>query len=230
MIYRCGFCNREYKRKTYYTKHMNICEYLYKNKRERDILNEEIDDTPDIRTMYEIILELTNKNKLLEEKVDKLTKFINYKNNNLNYIDILKNNYSNIITFYDFINSINIDNQQIDIIFKNNIIDGITKIFKIILSDNNIPIKSFKQNPNILFVFNDKWCIMNNDLITILLSNTFKKLLNIIIEWQNNNDISNNDYLSELYITNLNKIMSFDYNNKNNINIIKKKIYEIVSG
>ena len=71
---------------------------------------------------------------------------------------------------------------------------------------------------------------MNNDLITILLSNTFKKLLNIIIEWQNNNDISNNDYLSELYITNLNKIMSFDYNNKNNINIIKKKIYEIVSG
>ena len=209
---------------------MNICEYLYKNKRERDILNEEIDDTPDIRTMYEIILELTNKNKLLEEKVDKLTKFINYKNNNLNYIDILKNNYSNIIPFYDFINSINIENEQIDIIFKNKIIDGITKILKIILSDHNIPIKSFKQTPNILFVFNENWCIMNNDLITILLSNTCKKILNIIIEWQNNNDISNNDYLSELYITNLNKIMSFDYNNKNNINIIKKKIYEIVSG
>ena len=209
---------------------MNICEYLYKNKRERDILNEEIDDTHDIRTMYEIILELTNKNKLLEEKVDKLTKFINYKNNNLNYIDILKNNYSNIIPFYDFINSINIENEQIDIIFKNKIIDGITKILKIILSDHNIPIKSFKQTPNILFVFNENWCIMNNDLITILLSNTCKKILNIIIKWQNNNDISNNDYLSELYITNLNKIMSFDYNNKNNIIIIKKKIYEIVSG
>ena len=93
MNYKCGFCSRQYKRKSYYIRHMNICEYLYKNKREREIENEEIDDTPDLRTLYEIILELTNKNILLEKKVDKLTKLVNYKNNDFNFIDILNNNF-----------------------------------------------------------------------------------------------------------------------------------------
>ena len=69
---------------------------------------------------------------------------------------------------------------------------------------------------------------MNNELITILLSNICKKILNIIIKWQKNIDI-NNDYLSELYTKNLNKIMSFNYNNTSNINIIKKNIYNIIS-
>lgn len=228
MNYKCGFCNRKYKRKTYYTRHMNICEYLYKNKREREIENEEIDDTPDIRTLYEIILELTNKNKLLEQKVDKLTKLVNYKNNNFNYIDILNNNYSNIIPFYDFINTINVNNEQLEVIFKNKIVDGITNILNTVLIHKNCPIKAFQQKQNTIFVYNDKWSIMNDELITILLSNICKKILNIFIEWQKTKDIHNNEYLSEIYTINLNKIMSFNYNNKTNINIIKKKIYGII--
>lgn len=228
MNYKCGFCSRQYKRKSYYIRHMNICEYLYKNKREREIENEELDDTPDLRTLYEIILELTNKNILLEKKVDKLTKLVNYKNNDFNYIDILNNNYSNCTTFYDFINSISINSIDIDVIFNNKIINVITIIFKNILSKDNVPIKAFKQKSNTLFVYNDKWCIMNNELITILLSNICKKILNIIIKWQKNIDI-NNDYLSELYTKNLNKIMSFNYNNTSNINSIRKNIYNIIS-
>jgi hypothetical protein len=227
MNYKCGFCYREYKRKSYYNKHINICEYLYKNKRERNIENEELDDTPDIRTLYELILELSNKNKLLEQKVDKLTKIINYKNN-INYIDILKNN-NNIIPFYKYINNITIEYDDLEYIFKNKFIDGIHNILKNILIHDNAPIKAFKQKQNTIFVFNDKWSIMNDEYITILLSNICKKILNIFIKWQKNRDIYNNDYLSELYTTNLNKIMSFNYNNKTNINIIKKYIYNIIT-
>ena len=229
MSFKCGFCSREYKRKTYYTRHTNICEYLYKSKRERERENQELDDTPSLRTMYEIILELNNKNNLLEQKVDKLTKLVNYKNNDINYINILNNNYTNTVTFYEFIQIINVDKEYLETIFKNKMIYNICNIFETILSRENTPIKAFQQKPNILFVYNEKWCVMKDELIAIIVSNICKKFLNILIEWQQKHDIINNEKLSELYTMNLNKIMSFNYNNKNNINIIKKKIYNMIS-
>ena len=56
----CPFCCRVYKIKTYFDRHVISCKLLQKSSKERCDDEETQQDTPNIRELYDIILEMNN--------------------------------------------------------------------------------------------------------------------------------------------------------------------------
>ena len=64
----CQHCGREYSRKYYFTRHEAACGILTKTSKERALDEEELNDTPTVRQLYDIILALVEKNGKMERE------------------------------------------------------------------------------------------------------------------------------------------------------------------
>ena len=153
-IYTCTICNRSYKRKDYYTRHYAVCEILMKSKRERELENEERDDTPNIRDLYLLVQTLTIKYSKLQEDYTELKRYVSQTKKKVDIIEFLNatnnqtiNNSDN--NYHTFINSIELCNEDLELVFKLNYVEGILKI----LENKNPPIKAFKEKNNVLFAY-----------------------------------------------------------------------------
>jgi hypothetical protein len=233
--YICRHCERTYKRKNYYEKHILLCDLNNLNKKEKEIRLQELDDTPSLRTMYEMLLELANRNKHLETQIEQLNKFVNIKKKSLSIVDWLNNNYNNtnstICDFYEMVNLFNIEEKHLDYIFNSSYITGIKSILEelfLIDNSNNIPIKAVDQKENILFIYkNNFWYQMTNSDFQKFMNIISKKIMNLFIKWQ----ITNlgkflDDEFSTKYTKNVQKIMGGNLSNYEICNKIKIKLYK----
>ena len=141
----CKYCGKTYQRSSYLTRHQLTCQFLSKTPNQLRLETEEREDTPSIRQLYEIIMEMTIKYSKLEKKVEELTKYTESKKRKIDVIQWLNNNYSLKTNYNNWISSINLDITDLELVFKTDLITGIYQILLNYLSDiNNLPIKAFE--------------------------------------------------------------------------------------
>jgi len=92
--YECGFCNKNYKIKKSYEKHFMLCSIINKSVTERKAENEEYENIPSMREMYNMIQILILKNDKLEKQVEKMYTWIHKNKKKINVIDWLNENYN----------------------------------------------------------------------------------------------------------------------------------------
>jgi len=213
--YTCKYCYREYRRKTYFDRHILICEII--KKKNNKIVDEE-DDIPSNRKLYEIILELAKKNNELEKKVFELTKWIEVKKKKINVIEWLNKNIIPSLTFNELTEKLllSIDRKQLEKIFDFGHIHGFSRIiYSLFDSEETIPLKAFNQKDNCLYVYNlntetnkNVWSILSNEVFNKFISDMSKLIMREFIAWKDENKhrINNDDFAVECN-TNLLKVL-----------------------
>ena len=238
-MYKCVHCQRNYQRKVYYDRHVVACNLLTNSKRENYLENQEHDDTPSVRQLYNIIMQLATKCNTLESKINDLQKWTNITKKKLNIIDWLNTTYTNPIDYDDWLSSLSINNTHLQSLFNT---DYSTSVFEIIIeklnyisksSDINLPIRSFNTKTNYFYIYNKKnntWSLCDKEHYNKLMHLLDKQLMNLFILWQNDNKhkISSDDF-ADLYSKNLKKIMGGNTSREQLYLRIKKLLYDYIS-
>jgi len=228
-VLNCPHCERHYKRKINYDKHIHGCKLLMMTKKERYYENEKKCDTPNIRELYEMIIILSKKNEILERKVEELQKINAIKKKRINIIEWLNNNNPNISLYCQFSSKQEIFEEELEYVWECGYIDGISKILQRWFKDKELlPIKAFDQKENTFYIKTiDGWIIMTPELFNNEISRINKQLMQYFVKWQQENvhRISNEDYMDE-YTNKFQKIMGSNYT-RDQINYkITKNIYK----
>lgn len=155
--HKCSFCGRGYQRKIYYSRHVAICELMCKSIKERQLENQERDDTPSVRELYDVILEMATKMSAMEKKMNEMSKWVDSKKRKMNIIEWLNETHKNIaLSMEEFIERIKVERCHLEHLFKEDYNKTILKVIKDVLSgddENKMPIKAFDIKPNVLFVY-----------------------------------------------------------------------------
>ena len=155
--YKCGFCGRDYQRKVYFSRHIAICELMCKSVKELRLENQELDDTPSLRALYDVVLEMASKMSSMEQKMKEMSKWIDSKKRKINIVDWLNLNYksADMLSIENFIMNIKVEYRHLDYLFKQDYNSTILFVLQEILPLNHElnPIKAFTHKPNVLFAY-----------------------------------------------------------------------------
>lgn len=219
IIYTCKHCYKEYKRKSSFDRHILVCELIKRKK----LTNDNDDDIPSNKKLYEIILELAKKNDELEQKVNKLTskieKWIDVKKKKINILEWLNHNIMPTATYEELTSKMlsSIDRRQLEKIFEYGHIKGYSKILYSLFENNgeSYPVKAFEQNNNCLYIFDlnietnkNEWFILSNEKFNKFINNVSKLIMKEYIAWKDENKhrLMNDDFAVECN-TNLLKVL-----------------------
>jgi hypothetical protein len=231
--YGCETCGKKYLRKSSLEKHIILCEFLSKTKREKDILKEEENDLPSYLQLTYIVQELSLKYSKLEKQMEDMQKWIEKKKKKINVISWLNSNVEPPQTFTDWINELILKEEHFEFLMENNIIQTIHLILEENLTSNKIyPIKSFSQKINVFYICesNKSRCIWKQMIFedfAKLLKNIQNKLLILLSQWRitNKEQIDNNDSISILYNKTIIKLMNISFTQDATSGKIKSNLY-----
>ena len=206
--FHCSICNHAYKLEKNRDKHELICGLIRRSKSEIEYDNSIHETMPSQKEMYIVLMEMLKEYQKTTSKMKELTKWCKVKKKKLNVIDWLFANYTPKDNFRTFIDSIQLDIDDLEIVLRSNLIDGIFEIMKMVFNeyeDSEIPIKAFDQKKNQLFVYiKKKWePISPNDLSWFV--EKMRDQLSLLYEdWhQDNLKKMNKCQAQELYIEKL---------------------------
>lgn len=219
----CTSCHRGYQRKLYYNRHVLLCELMRKSVKERQQENEEQADTPTLRVLYDVILELTHKLRQMEGRVEELAKWADVKKRKINILEWLNTTYAQGSggggTFETLLGQLNVTREHLDYLFRNDYVSTIVQILQ-----ENLPIadglkvnplKAFEQKTNVLYAYcvtsgaqEPSWCVVTDVMFQKLLFIADKKLLGEFIKWQTENaaNMADDDFAIK-YALNVKKAM-----------------------
>lgn len=220
MDYECNFCNKKYKRKTHFDKHILLCEITHKCLRHSETITDDRIDIYNTEQLSNLVLILMNKVNNLEKKIEKIN-IVNKKK--INIENWLNENqvFHPTINFDKWIQSIEIDETNINNIIKNDFILGITLLIKPYICEVNIPLKAFDKKVNELYIFNDKWLLMTHKQFDNFINHLSKQILQKGI-----NIVMTNPNLNKDFAINIKKLNGGNFkNDKIHLNI-KKAIYD----
>ena len=217
-MYCCPHCQRSYQRKTYFDRHVGVCKILCQSKQTQKLETEERLDTPTLRQLYTIVMELVLKNKELEEKVSELRSTgLTVKQRKINTIDWLNMTYSKADDYTDWIRNIQVTQVHLKKLFDSNYANGVMSTFKEMLpltddDDNNRPLRAFNTKNNVFYIYNQadkKWIEMDNETYLKLMYILDKKMVVEFGKWQRaNKDKMYSDDFSETYTNYTKKVMA----------------------
>ena len=244
--YCCEYCNKIYVRKSSFNNHLLNCKLSRVCKtNEVSTCNEENVNIQtmniNIHSIYKLLINLTNKYDKLETQYNELKKYCNLTKKKISIIDYLNQHFTSVCDSFDFIDftsTIDIELPELELIFKKDYVEGVYEIIvntieKMKENDPNIciPIKSFSQKDGVIYIYvktlNEKWIVMNDESLNILIKYFDKKLLRLFLEWKVKNElIMDSDIFGEVYIKNMKRVVGGNYNNKNKKIMIKNKLYK----
>jgi len=268
--YTCNFCSKLYKRKSCFNNHLEKCR-LHKYCRNNNLDNQDNisginfnnikinDNNIDLQNIsfsneniFKLLVVLFNKYEKLEADYNELKSFVNVSKSKINIIDYLNKNYDLLkLNYISFINTINIDREELEIIFKHDYVDGFIQIlinyiekykynsrqeYDEVNNNSNIydlPIKCFNHKEGEIYIYSNhdsKWCIMNDDNISYMIKYFNKRLMNNFVIWKNDNSdkIEKDDNFCQTYIRNMKKVMANNFVKKNVNLLIKNKLYKVL--
>lgn len=229
--FECGFCNRQYKRKMNYDKHMLLCNIIRKTPSER--LNEqEQDNLPTMRELYTVIQTLVERQEKFEKQIEKMSSWINNNKKKINVLEWLNTNHSDSIDFNRWLNELIISEEDMELVFKHGFIEGMKYIiYRICLNDNTreecLPIKAFEQKEGTLFIYlNENWEIMSSSMFELFFNTITKGLTKQLKLWQDKNKhrLYQNGF-TETYIENVKKITGGDLSREQQYHKVKQYLY-----
>jgi hypothetical protein len=184
-----------------------------------------------------------------------MSRFVDKKIKKINIIDWLNNNKFPEYNFDNLINKINLDQQDISIIFDKNIMEIISILLSRELFDNetimnnNAPIYAAIQKNNYIYMYNKSssqnqltnqnsskeqinrsnayWTELTREKLISFMNKFQNKLIKVLAEWKqmNKTQMNNSDKLCEEYNRSLMKIMSTDFKNDIIYNKIRSLFY-----
>jgi hypothetical protein len=242
----CIYCGKSYKLKANLNKHVILCEVIEQTRKKKynniDAETSEVnDELPSQRQMYNIIIQLTLKCNKLEEKVEKMSRFVDKKIKKINIIEWLNNNKFPEYNFDVLINKISLNQQDISIIFDKNMMEIISILLSRelfdneIIKNNNAPIYATIQKNNYIYMYNknsntninENWSELSREKLISFMNKFQNKIIKVLSEWkqQNKTQMNSSDKLCEEYNKSLLKIMSTDFKNDIIYNKIKSLFY-----
>jgi len=244
--YVCNSCNRGYQRKIYFTRHVAVCDLMSKSIKERQLENQETDDTPTVRALYDVILEITNKMEHMQRKINELSKWADLKKKKLNMVDWLNTNHSSSSLFEELLTNIKVERNHLDYLFQYDYIGTITKLLFDSLPLDKLDthsIKAFDQKPNTLYAFTyyntdntsdntsdnktSQWAILTSLKLQELIDIASKQLLDEFIKWQKENASKmNEDDFAIKYASNVKKMMGGGMSREQLCNRVKLDLYK----
>jgi hypothetical protein len=234
----CATCHRIYHRKSYYSRHVLLCEIMNKSVKERQLENEERADTPSVRGLYEIVLELTKKMNAMDQRLQELAKWTDVKKRKINILDWLNANPEKIGmiggggSFETFMLQLKVTRRHLDYLFRSDYTSSILHILQ-----ENLPledgtkanvIKAYEQKTNILYVYTQgQWIIATEQMFQTLLYVVDKKLLGEFIKWQTENAVNMaDDDFALKYAVNVKKIMGNNLSREQIYSRVKIDLYK----
>lgn len=227
----CKYCGKSYKKRQNLDKHIIICDLLQQSKK---IKNDDEDiEIPSQKKLFIMVLELTNKVRKLEDKIQEYNKYIVKEKKIFQPLDWLNKNIIPGISFDNLISIFIIDENTIKYLFNNNFIETFNFILNSINIDqknNSLPIYSFIQKNNNIYIFENKelgWVQLNKEKFIKFLNKISIKILIAFREWKkNNSEILINDEKTQILCDKtMSKLMSVDFNNNNIFSKIISLIY-----
>jgi hypothetical protein len=233
-MFNCLYCSKEYTRKTSYSRHLLLCEIIYKQKNESKVSQKreekcEQEERPppniSIQLLYQIVQELVFKNKHMEEELQNIKQYISINVNNINVMNMLNSTTSPIptptITYEEWKKDFKVSED--DITDLENIIETIKTIMKKNLTQQTAnPFICFAQKKHAIYIYTSSGEESNNTIywkkqtpeeFTSLFKFIHSKIQQALSAWykKNKETILRNDRLSDQYQRNLNKLVSIDF-------------------
>ena len=235
--YTCESCHRGYQRKTYYNRHVLLCEIMRKSVKERQLENEERADTPTVRALYEVILELANKMTAMERQIKELSKLADYKKRKINILDWLnETRQPNETAIEDFLLGFKVvEWKHLEHLFQHDYPSAVLQVLQEALPLNidgggGAIIKAFDQKTNVLFVYSKvevKWIILPEPMFKSLLHRLDKLFLAAFVNWQKENAAKmEQDDFAMKYAQNVKKVMGGNLSRDQIYSRIKIDLYK----
>jgi hypothetical protein len=260
MSHECQYCGKSYSKKIYFTRHVVLCEYSRKTKEQRKSEDEEYefsnpeDSKITMKKLYNIVLELAYQNKKLEKKVEDMQNHLNMKKkfNICKWLQDTHNQYNlhndetQIPVFKSWIKTIQVTEEETDILQEENMFQTICSIF-----DKNIhkqdkqhkqqyqqddqPIKCFTQKANVFFIFTEnisenqtvhsrEWKRMEMSEFLLLLKYIHQKLVKAMCDWFKKNQPNLNETQTITYNVGVNKLMNAEFQKETAL-VSKLRVY-----
>lgn len=233
----CIVCNKQYTRKSSLDKHLILCEFKLKTRREHQIEIEELGDIPSHHQLVKIVQELTLKMIKMEEKMEHMQKWVDKKKRKLNIVMWLNNNINPSIGFLEWVHTyILVKPDHFENLMENTIFHSIQQIFEDNLCEKTdfiYPICCFSQKNGVFYI-----CDKNNDGspewrqlvltdIILILKTIQNGLIKELTKWKldNKHKFDENDKISILFNKAVIKLMNISFSQDNNLSRIKNNLY-----
>lgn len=214
-MFACPSCQRTYKRQNYYERHTVVCKILCKTKKERSQEDEERADTPTIRDLYVVVMELASNYLQLEKKMTEMSKWVNTKKQKLKITDWLNTNYMATTNYADWLTTIPIHFTRVNLefIFNSDYITGLGLTLQQLCATGGGDgvLKAFTAKDNMLYIYansTDQWRLMTDAEFITLMHLLDKRALIEFVQWQTENKPKMHlDDFAITYAVNVKKIM-----------------------
>ena len=225
----CAVCNKQYTRKSSLDKHKILCDFKIKTKREHQIDNEELGDTPTHYQLVKIVHELTFKMIKMEEKMEQMQKWIDRKKRKLNVVMWLNTNVNPTISFMEWVHSeLIVKPQHFENLIENTIFHTIQQIFEDNLAERNdfiYPISCFSQKVGVFYIC-DKKSDGSSEWRQLVLTD-MNGMIRELTKWkaENQHKFDDNDKISILFNKAVIKLMNISFSQDSNLSRIKNGLY-----
>lgn len=254
--FKCLYCKKSYKNKSNLNKHLVLCELIHTSKNKKQLLIEEEDNNlPSQKQLYQMLLELAFKYNKLEEKMDLAMKWIDKKKKKINILDWLQ---INIVPNYIFDNlslQIEVTNLDVEFLFNNSFIDTLNELFSRVLYNqefsqqnnkecnkhcdenretNVVPIFAFVQKINTIYIYNSVdplnnfgWIELSREKFIYFLNKIHFKFVKVLNEWKKQNQklLDESERALDLYNKTLIKLMGVEFKQENILSKIRSNMY-----
>ena len=234
----CIYCGKNYKKKTNMDKHMLICELINDSKKRTNLIlkDEDEEDVPSNRKLYQILLELGNRFNKLEDRMDEINKWVIKKKKKINVIEWLNLNMKPDIKFDNLTEKILINHDDINYLFENSFIETLNNLFsKSIynqINDSELvnPIFAFVQKTNIFYIYENReegWMELSKEKLIKFLNKVHMKLFRIFSEYKrlHSDRLRNDESFSVLCDKTSVKMMNIDFRQETVLGKIRSIMY-----
>ena len=202
-ILKCDCCNREYKDRTAYTRHVSLCKFIHISAKEKTFITEYIEKNPTIEDIYKLVANLCVENTKLKERVERLehNNFMNRKKSIEDYLTMIP---KDIISYSNWMNELIVTDENLQLLFSSNLIECIKSILEsyfLLTHIEKVPLRAFSQKQNTIYIFEEnKWRPISSTEITHLVSVISHRILKKYLEWKKINEeaIDSNEKLQEM--------------------------------
>ena len=172
----------------------------------------------------------------MEQKMNEMQKWVEKRKRKLNIIQWLNSNNSSTTTIQDWIQTIIVTEEHIEILIEQNMAQTIGAILKNKLhqttGEDVRPLCCFTQKSNLFYCYNnteDKWSHFTTDEFIIMLKRIHAKIVKTLCEWYDKNAdrINKSDKMQILYNKTMIKLMSANFTQDSQIlSKIKTDLYQ----
>jgi len=194
---------------------------MSKSKKARDIASEEQDDTPTVRKLYDMVLEMGKMVSSMEQRMNEMEKWVRTKKKKVDVIEWLNQQYTPRISWEEWRDTIRVDDTHLKFLKQHDMIATFVQIFQdnICASDSEKTIRGFDKGNRALYAFSKEgWIKMESNTVQQFMYCIYRKLIRTLTEWDKKNTETcknehQREYNEELYVCYMKKCTSSKQNN-----------------